>query len=167
MSVTKRLFAAVLAVIGLVIAAASLGMPASAYPTGTAPKIALSTDTIPAGDSLTVTGQNFTPNSSADLSLHSSPVSLGSVTTDGNGEFSAVVTIPSDTTVGAHTIEAVDTPTGDVAVAPLTVTAGGGGTPPPLGGTGVAVIGIGALGVVLLVGGGLMLMAGRRRKVTI
>ena len=30
-------------------------------------------------------------------------------------------------------------------------------------GTGVAVVGIGALGVVLLVGGGMMLLAGRRR----
>ena len=113
---------------------------------------------------------NFTPNSNASLSLHSAPVDLGTVTTDGSGSFSAQVTIPSSTTAGSHTIEALDTPTGDIATAGLTVTTGtggggGGGGGGGLAGTGVAVIGIGALGLVLLVGGGLMLMAGRRRKV--
>jgi hypothetical protein len=163
----KRLFAVMVAVIGMVIAAASIGVSASAYPTGVSPRIALSTSSVPQGGSLTVTGENFTPNSDAVLSLHSTPVGLGTVSTDANGQFSAEITVPSDTTPGAHTVQALDTPTGDIAAAALEVTAGGGGTsPPPIAGTGVAVIGIGALGVVLLVGGGLMLMAGRRRKVS-
>ena len=170
MSAMKRLFAATLAVIGLVIAAASLGSTASAYPAGTAPSISVSSSTVAPGGSDTVSGTNFTPNSSVSLSLHSDPVDLGTVTTDGSGNFSAAVTIPSSTATGSHTIEALDTPTGDVATAAITVSTsgtgtGGGGGGGGLAGTGVAVIGIGALGIVLLVGGGLMLMAGRRRKV--
>lgn len=169
MSAMKRLIAVLAAVIGLVTIAASLGATASAYPPGQAPQISLNKSSVPAGSPVTVFGQKFTPNQQADLSLHSTPVALGVVTIDANGNFTAQVTIPSGTTLGAHTVEALDVASGDVATAPLTVTGsgtsgGGGGT---LGGTGVAVIGIGALGAVLLVGGLLMLMAGRRRKVTV
>lgn len=175
MSAMKRLFAVSLAVIGMVIAAASLGVAASAYPPGIAPTIATSVSTIPQGGSLTVTGNDFTPNGQAHLSLHSAVVDLGVVSVDANGQFSAQVTIPASESTGVHTIEGLDIPTGDVATATITVTGTGGGAPGGggtgggggLAGTGVAVIGIGALGVVLLVGGGLMLMAGRRRKVTI
>jgi hypothetical protein len=169
----KRLFAVMVAVIGMVIAAASIGVAASAYPTGTNPVISLSDTSVPQGASLTVFGDNFTPNSRAVLTLHSAPVALGTVSTDSNGQFSAQVTVPSSTTPGQHTIEALDVPTGDIAAASLVVTGsgssggGGGGTGGGLAGTGVAVIGVGALGVILLVGGGLMLMAGRRRKVTV
>lgn len=170
MSAMKRLLAALIAVAGLVIAAASLGAPASAYPAGTSPAISLSATTVPVSSSLTVFGSNFTPNKSATLTLHSTPVGLGTVAVDSKGAFSAQVTIPAGTTPGAHVIEALDVATGDVTSAALTVTASGTGTGTGggggLAGTGVAVIGIGALGVVLLVGGGLMLMAGRRRKVT-
>ena len=170
MSALKRLTAVFVAMIGLIIAAASLGSPASAYPDGVNPTIAVS-DTTPAqGQSLTVTGAHFTPNSSAKLTLHSTPVDLGSVSTDANGNFAAQVTIPSSTPAGAHTIEALDMATGDVTAAAITVSAtsgGGGGGGGGLAGTGVAVIGVGALGVVLLAGGGLMLLAGRRRRVTI
>jgi 5'-nucleotidase len=167
----KRLIAVLAAVIGLVTIAASLGATASAYPPGQAPQISLDKSTVPAGSPVTVFGQKFTPNQQADLSLHSTPVALGVVSVDANGNFTAQVTIPAGTTNGAHTVEALDVASGDVATAPLTVTGSttGGGGPPggTLGGTGVAVIGIGALGAVLLVGGLLMLMAGRRRKVTV
>jgi hypothetical protein len=170
MSAMKRLFAVIVAVIGMVIAAASIGVAASAYPPGTGPTISTSTSTVPQGGSLTVFGDNFSPNSDAVLSLHSTPVGLGTVHTDSNGQFSAQITVPSSTTPGTHTIEALDTPTGDIASATITVTGGGTGGGGGGGGgvaeTGVAVISIGALGLVLLVGGGLMLMAGRRRKVT-
>jgi hypothetical protein len=172
MSAMKRLFAVMVAVIGMVIAAASIGVAASAYPPGTGPTISTSTSTVPQGGSLTVFGDNFSPNSDAVLSLHSTPVGLGTVHTDSNGQFSAQVTVPSTTSPGTHTIEALDMPTGDIASATITVTAGGTGGGGGGGGgggvaeTGVAVISIGALGLVLLVGGGLMLMAGRRRKVT-
>ena len=166
MSAMKRLFAALVAVVAMIIAAASLGASASAYPPGTLPQISVADTTVEQGATDVVNGVNFTPNSSVVLSLHSATVDLGTVTSDGSGSFSATITIPSDTALGAHTIEALDTPTGDVATAAITVVAGGGdGGGPPFG-TGVAVIGMGALGLVLLIGGGLMLMAGRRRKVT-
>jgi len=167
----KRLFAVLVAVVGMVIAAASLGMPASAYPTGVNPVIFLNKTVVEQGGSVIVTGENFTPNSNVVLTLTSVQVPLGTVHTDSNGEFTAQITIPSTEPTGQHTVEALDTPTGDVATATLTVVAGGGtgggtgGTGGGVAETGVAVIGIGALGVVLLIGGGLMLMAGRRRKV--
>ena len=173
MSAMKRLFAVIVAVIGMVIAAASLGVAASAYPTGQSPTIATSASTVQQGGTLTVTGDHFTPNASATLSLHSAVVPLGTVSTDANGQFSAQITIPSSEPAGTHTIEALDNPTGDIAAATITVTAGGTGGGGGGGGgggvaeTGVAVISIGAVGLVLLVGGGLMLMAGRRRKVTV
>ena len=77
MSAMKRLFAVMVAVIGMVIAAASIGVAASAYPPGTGPTIATSTSTVQQGGSLTVTGDHFSPNASVDLSLHSAPVALG------------------------------------------------------------------------------------------
>ena len=72
MSAMKRLFAALVAVIAMIIAAASLGAPASAYPPGTAPSISVCGTTAGAqGDNIVVNGTNFTPNSSVALTLHS------------------------------------------------------------------------------------------------
>jgi hypothetical protein len=169
MSAMKRLIAVMVAVIGMVIAAASIGVSASAYPPGTAPTISLSSSSVPPGGSDTVAGVNFTPNSSASLSLQcgGSSADLGVVTTDANGQFSAQITVPSSTPAGTCTVSALDTATGDVATASLTVTSGGGGgAPPPVAGTGVAILSIGGVGLVLLIGGGLLVMAGRRRRAT-
>lgn len=122
------------------------------------------------GGSLGLTGSGWVANESVNLTLHSTPVGVGTAQTDANGNFSATVTIPSNTPAGSHYIEASDS-YGNTATFAFTVTAAGGGnngggSGGGLAGTGVAVVGIGALGVVLLVGGGLMLMAGRRRKTT-
>jgi hypothetical protein len=154
-----------LVAIAAVIASLLGASAANAY-LGSAVNIELSTNTAPPGGSLNVTGQGFQPNSDVSLTLHSTPVSLGTAHTNGAGSFSQGVTIPASTTSGSHTITAVDA-AGDTASASLTVTGSSGSSTPPstgLAGTGVAVIGIGALGVVLLIGGGLMLLAGRRRK---
>lgn len=200
----------------------------------------------PAGSSTTVSGQNFTPDSTVTLTFHSAPSSLGTAHTDASGRFSTKVTIPSDARKGHHTIFARDngSPARHAQTGFLVTTRSGAGgvtvsdPTPPAGGsitvsgqgctpgatitvsldngstlatakadssgaysvvvtlpsgvtghhnitvngagcsgvlaidiqsgglatTGVAVIGIGAVGVVLLVGGGLMLLAGRRRK---
>lgn len=165
MSAMKRLIAVSVAVIGMIIAAASIGVSASAYPPGTSPTIALSSSTVGCGSSLVVSGQNFAPNSSVELTLHSGAIDLGTVTTDGSGAFSAEVTIPSSVGAGSHEIEA--TGGGEIATAFVTVTcAGAPGGPPPVAGTGVAILSIGGVGLVLLIGGGLLVMAGRRRRAT-
>jgi hypothetical protein len=129
--------------------------------TGSATKpVSVSTTTPAPGGSLTVSGTSCTPGADITISLDGTTV-LKTTTADGTGAYSVGVTIPAGTSTGSHTINVEGA--GCSGVEAITVTASGGGG---LAGTGVAVIGIGALGVVLLVGGGLMLLAGRRRRVT-
>jgi hypothetical protein len=89
---------------------------------------------------------------------------LGTAHTDANGGFSKSITVPN-VALGAHSIVGVDTVTPESASAAYTVTGGGTGSGGGIANTGVAVIGLGAIGGVLLTGGALMLLAGRRRKV--
>lgn len=165
MSARKRFGAAALAIIALVFAVVAFGGgAASAYPTGTAPTISLDHSSGSVGDKVVVTGDGFTPNMQATLSFHSAGVPLGTVAIDPSGTFTQTITVPN-VALGSHQVEALDQASGSTASAAFDVdgngTSGNGG----LANTGVAVIGIASLGLVLLVGGGLMLMAGRRRKV--
>jgi hypothetical protein len=122
----------------------------------------------PAGGRVPLTCNGFGAKDRINLSLHSAPISLGSALTDSSGSFSRTVTLPAGVT-GQHDIVATDTSTGQTASVSLTIggaaTGGGGGGGGGLSSTGVAVIGIGALGLVLLGGGGMMLYAGRRHTV--
>lgn len=172
MSARTRIGATALAIIALVFAALSFGGgAASAYPSGTNPQISLDHSAGPIGDKVVVTGEHFTPNKTADLSFHSASVPLGSVAVSASGTFSTTITVPS-VPLGAHEVVALDVASGQSASAAFDVngngTAGAGGAngggSGGLANTGVAVLGIGLLGLVLLVGGGLMLLAGRRRK---
>ena len=172
MSVAKRLGAAAVAILCVLFAAVAFSQSASAYPTGTQPLIALGHDSGPVGDTVYVSGENFTPGKTATLSFHSAVVELKTVDVNSQGKFATTITIPTDP-LGLHHVEGLDVASGDVSNdAAYTITGSGtGGTGGTGGGggglanTGVAVLGIAALGLVLLVGGGLMLMAGRRRKV--
>jgi len=166
MKAPKRLIAVTIAVFGLLVAAASFGTSAMAYPgSGTSPVV--STQTPTAGGQLTLSGQGCAANETLTLTLDTGDV-LGTTTTDSTGAYSTSVTLPSGVT-GHHTIT-VSGSAGCSGTAGVEIQAsgggGGGGSGGGLAGTGVAVIGIGALGVVLLVGGALMLMAGRRRRIT-
>jgi CshA-type fibril repeat protein len=109
-------------------------------------KIALATP----GQQITVIGSGFAGNSTATVILYSTPIPLGTVTTDGSGGFAAPVTVPADLPAGQHTFLAsgVD-PAGapramalPVTVAPTDSGSSGGGTntqtgalPVPAGGT--------------------------------
>jgi hypothetical protein len=120
--------------------------------------VTVSNPTPTAGGSITVSGQGCTPDATITVTLDGT-TPLGTTTASDTGAYSVRVKIPSDTSPGSHQI--VVEGAGCSGTLGITVQAPGG-----LAGTGVAVIGIGALGVVLLVGGGLMLLAGRRRRVT-
>ena len=165
MSVAKRLGALALAAILVVVAAVTFSQSASAYPSGTAPAIALNHSSGLTFSKVVVTGSHFTPHKTATLSFHSTPVPLGTVNVAADGTFTTTITVP-DVNLGSHFVQAIDDASTQVATADFDVTghgtqgAGGG-----LANTGVAVLGIAALGLTLLIGGGLMLMAGRRRKV--
>ena len=104
------------------------------------------------------------------MTLLSDPVSLGSATADAGGAFSKAVTIPADTTAGAHTIVVACTGadgnavTQNIAIA-VAASASGSDTLPRTGSDSPPVILIGA--GLLLVGGVLAVAARRRRTASI
>ncbi len=179
MSAPSRLLAVAIAVFVTVLAALSLSGSASAAPGdygggATSPVVTTQTPTV--GSQLGVSGQACAPNETLTLSL--GQATLGTTVTDASGAYSTTVTLPSGVT-GPQVIT-VKGSQGCFGTEALVISAasgggngggngsgsgsGSGGGGGSLASTGVAVAGIGAVGVVLLVGGGLMLLAGRRRK---
>jgi CshA-type fibril repeat protein len=55
------------------------------------------------GQDIIVIGTGFAPYSTATVIIYSTPIPLGTVTTDGSGSFSVPVTIPAGLDPGAHT----------------------------------------------------------------
>lgn len=91
-------------------------------------QILLSDIQVQAGESLTVTGSGFAANEKVGLVLHSDPVELATVAADGQGAFTQVITIPSDTVAGKHDIVATGADSDQSATAQLTITVTSGGT---------------------------------------
>jgi len=58
------------------------------------------------GGTLTFSVDNFDPFTDVNVTLHSTPVDLGSTKTDGNGHFSVAITIPTGIDPGQHTLVA-------------------------------------------------------------
>ncbi len=168
MSTTKRPLLALLGAIGLLIATVSFATSASAAPYTSQPTLSVSTQTPAVGASLTVSGAGFAAGENVSLTLHTVVYNLGTATTDGSGSFTTTVTLPAGVS-GTHTIVALGLGSGRSASITLTIgsgTAGGGGSNGGLPNTGAAVMGVGGLGLALLIGGGLMLLVGRRRSVS-
>jgi 5'-nucleotidase len=147
--------------VGLAIGLAS---PAFAYaPTTT---ITTNTSTTTPGGSLIVTGNGFVDNEGITLTLHSTPVTLGTTTASATGSFSTTVTIPSNTDPGTHQIVATGT-TGDSASTTIIVAGavvGTAATSPPLAFTGADIAAVSTVGAIALALGGLLLLANRRRR---
>jgi hypothetical protein len=97
--------------------------------------IALSSATAKVGTAVTVDGSGFSEGDVVTLTLHSDPVDVGTATASADGTFRTTITIPSDTSIGEHTVVATASPSGRSAESALTVIAaeGNGGTG---GGTG-------------------------------
>ena len=68
------------------------------------PTCGVSDTSISPGDQVTVSGKDWQPGSTVTFTLRPEDVNLGSTTAGGNGEFSAVVTIPTSIEPGPHTI---------------------------------------------------------------
>jgi hypothetical protein len=140
----------------------------STVPTSNGPLSAtgISSGTVTAGQSVTVSGTGYAPYSQVSVLVYSTPTLLGSAEADANGAFSLTVTLPAGLAAGSHTLVAAGV---DEAGNPryltmaITVAAATGG-PGGLAYTGasVALPVIGGLGALVL-GGGLVL-AGRRRR---
>jgi hypothetical protein len=56
------------------------------------------------GQTTTITGRRFAPNSILQANLFSAPVLLATFKSDASGNYSATVTIPADTALGSHQI---------------------------------------------------------------
>jgi titin len=123
------------------------------------------------GETITISGTGFAPNSEVTIVIYSSPHSLGTVMTDQAGAFSKAVTIPSNLS-GSHTITSMGIdPDGasrvlalGVTIAGSTTTGGGGGSGGGSGGlaiTGAPIVTILLTGILLLASGFATRFAGR------
>lgn len=150
------------------------------------PSLEIGSVWVAAGASVTVEGTSFPAAAALRIELRSTPVQLGTATTDAAGAFRTTVTVPSGTTPGAHSLVVID-PDGVETTSAITVTAPTDGTTPggTPGGTpgsgGAAASGSGdardgslattgadstpfILAAVLLLGAGLGLVVARRRR---
>jgi hypothetical protein len=166
--------------IGIFFAAPVLSASAAqtCYPAGN-PTASVSDSSPTAGETVTVCG-NYKPDSGVDVLFDGDKIAHGQ--TDGQGQFSFQVTIPSDASLGKHTItvsgvggDCVSPADVEIGVTLVVGESGGGG-----GGAGAAGGGGGGGGVaftganislgmiliaVLVIVGAASLIVGRRRKV--
>jgi hypothetical protein len=124
------------------------------------------------GQTLTITGSGFAGNSSVHLAIEPGGISLGNVTTGGDGTFRESVVIPGSISGDEHSITA--TGAGDLTCsfnpfAPGAAAAnahrgdGGGAAASGTASTGFQAATASVLAVVLLGGGLLFVLLGRRR----
>ena len=140
------------------------------------------TETVFAGDPVTITLDGADPGSTVTVFLYSGPVRLGSAVADGDGSFVAPFTIPSDTVPGFREVALVGVSDGqpfeirlDLEVLSRSATGGDGvtaATPTRAGGTGILPYTGGQIMMTALLGGalvaagvGLVALYRRRREV--
>ncbi|WP_433081415.1 hypothetical protein ACQP1P_46010 [Dactylosporangium sp. CA-052675] len=115
------------------------------------------------GQDIVVIGTGFMAYSTATIVVYSTPIELGTVVTDGQGNFSKPVRVPPDLAVGAHQLVAAGVgPNGQphsLKMA-ITVRAAGGG----LAVTGAPIAAMLQLGLATVFGGGVLLFASRSRR---
>lgn len=93
------------------------------------PTVVLAASSVAAGGDVTISGAGFSATAALRIELRSTPVQLGSVTTDADGGFQLRVTVPAGTMPGAHSLVVID-PDGVETTRALTVTPSAGpGTP--------------------------------------
>ncbi len=182
----KRLLLVAGLTVGLVLATSSAG--AQQYPPGGF-FLTLSDTTVVPGQTITATGALTPGATSVSFAFFSDEEDVGSNTPDAAGNFTHSLTIPSNATVGSHTITATDSTGAEVSANVNVVGAGAGAAGAGTGaagvgtgvGTGAAGVGAGAtgglaatgndsslpllrVGAVLLALGGLLVFLTRRRQ---
>jgi len=106
----RAISALTVAVLGMVLFAPLA--TADAYPPTTCASLSVSTTQPAAGETITVSGVNFTANTSVHLVLNTTTTDLATVSSDAQGSFSTPVKLPAGLT-GAHAVVAVSgAPTG-------------------------------------------------------
>lgn len=168
MKMRGRIFGT-LALTAAAVVAPILGSAASAVPAygpgACTVTVSVTPPTVAAGGSVTVTLSGTCGNETFTVTLHSTPVTLGTVTTNASGSGSGTFTIPSNTTSGSHTITVSDV-SGNSGSASITVTGGtsGGTTSTGLPTTGTDVGLVGGIGAAAVATGGLLVLAARKRR---
>lgn len=126
----------------------------------------VSPSTVAPGGKITVTISGTCANETFTVTLHSTPVTLGTVTTNSAGSGSGTFTIPSNTSAGTHTITVSDV-SGNSGSATVVVTGATGAANPtstklPVTGSDAGLLsGIGAAAVCT---GGIVVLAARKRR---
>jgi hypothetical protein len=174
MSAIKRLHAPLILMFGVILAMVAFATPANAAPYTTQPTTSVSNQSPTAGGTITFSGSGFLPGETIAITLDNG-TTFPSVVANASGAFSTTITLSAGLS-GTHTLTATGTTSGRTSSTTIQVAAASAnagvvpntGVTPSSGGlafTGAAVVGIGALGALLLVGGAAMVLASRRRKV--
>lgn len=113
------------------------------------------------GGSVTISGSGFAPGSEVTITIESTPQTLTTVFADADGSFSATVQIPTDLSLGPHTLQATGvTPDGATLVLSSELTLAAPGSEEAEGlPIAVVVIAVALAGVVLLGAVGLLIRA--------
>jgi hypothetical protein len=148
---------------GVIIAMVAFAVPASAVPYTTTPATSVSNQTPAAGSSVTFCGTGFLAGETVGITLGTTE--YPSVVADSSGAFCTTIVLGA-TLTGTHTLTATGVTSGATSSQQIVIAGASADTGTTgLAFTGAAVIGIGALGGLLLVGGAAMVLAGRRRRV--
>ncbi|WP_433211786.1 hypothetical protein ACQP00_51185 [Dactylosporangium sp. CS-047395] len=120
------------------------------------------------GQDIVVIGTGFMPYSTATIVVYSQPLELGTVVTDGQGNFSKPVRVPPDLVVGAHSLVAAGVgPNGQPHSLKMAITVQAQSAVTHTSGlavTGAPIAAMLQLGLAAMFGGGSLLFATRRRK---
>jgi len=106
------------------------------------------------GGSVTVEGGGFWPGESVELVLHSTPVTIATVTANAAGGFATTAAVPSSVPPGAHTLVATGLTSGHAFSASVALA---------MPATGAEFAGPAVAGALLLLIGGALIVAARRR----
>lgn len=154
-----------------------LAVPAAAQTSPSAPgygggaTVTSSDTTVTPGEPITLNGSGFVPNAKITLTFNSTPVPLGTAQANASGAFTKQVTVPN-VPPGQHSITAVGSIAGRTAITEITVMGASAVAPPAtptpshggLAFTGTDAALTAGLGALLLVVGGLAVLATRKRR---
>ena len=167
MPTKRRLGAPLILMFGVIIALVALAAPANAGDYAHHRRVSVSNETPTAGSSVQFCGIGFQSLKTVTIGWDNGTTDSSAVA-DSSGNFCSIIVLGADLT-GRHTIRAREATSGATASATIVVPGvSANATPPAAAGlafTGAAVLGIGSLGALLLVGGAALALAGRRRKV--
>ncbi len=157
--------AAAMVVTTQAVASAASGTSSAPYPPVAGCTVSVSSNVVTAGQPVDIVGSGFPASTAVKLSIDGQ--GLGTVNTDSSGSFTATVAVPQSIGSGAHRItasSASETCSFD-AVSQVEPTATHTSPPnAPLANTGFATLTAGTIAFLLLAGGSLLLLVGRRRR---